>query len=107
LFFTQTDSTVIKNAMGDKLRKTVEIEVYSKSLSPETYLAPSTGFFVQPIAIEKDFKDEFKTAFRAKSYVSELNSAYFIYNAEDPQIKAFQEQRFEVLRKVKDYEGVD
>ena len=107
LFFTQTDSSVIRNAMGDKLRKTVEIEVYSKALSPETYLAPSTGFFVQPIAIEKDFKDEFKSAFRAKSYVSELNSAYFIYNAQDPQIKAFQEQRFEVLRNVKDYEGVD
>lgn len=107
LFFTKTDSTVIKNAMGDKLRKTVEIEVYSKALSPETYLAPSTGFFVQPIAIEKDFKDEFKTAFRAKSYVSELNSAYFIYNAQDPQIKTFQEQRFEVLRKIQDYNGVD
>ena len=107
LFFTKTDSSVIRNAMGDKLRKTVDIEVYSKALSPETYLAPSTGFFVQPIAIEKDFKDEFKSAFRAKSYVSELNSAYFIYNADDPQIKLFQEQRFEVLRKVTDYSNVD
>lgn len=107
LFFTKTDSSVIRNSMGDKLRKIVEVEVYSKQLSPETYLAPSTGFFVQPIAVEKDFKDEFKTAFRAKSYVSELNSAYFIYNAENPQIRNFQEQRFEVLRKVTDYSKVD
>lgn len=107
LFFTQYDSSVIRNAMGDRLRKTVEVEVYSTALSPETYLAPSTGYFVQPIAIEKDFKDQFKSAFRAKSYVSELNSAYFIYNAKDPQIKAFQEQRFDVLRTVTDYEGVD
>ncbi|HTN47160.1 MAG TPA: transglutaminase-like domain-containing protein [Flavipsychrobacter sp.] len=107
LFFTKTDSTVIRNAMGDQLRRTVEIEVYSKSLSPETYLAPSTGFFVQPITVEKDFKDEFKTAFRAKSYVSELNSAYFIYNSENPQIRAFQEKRFEVLREVTDYTKVD
>ena len=107
LFFTKTDSSVIRNSMGDKLRKTVEIEVYCKALSPETYLAPSTGFFVQPITVEKDFKEEFKTAFRAKSYVSELNSAYFIYNADNPQIRAFQEQRFEVLRKVTDYSDVD
>ncbi len=103
LFFTQYDSSVIRNAMGDKLRKTVEVEVYNKALSPATYLAPSTGFFVQPIAIEKDFKDQYISAFRAKSYVSELNSAYFIYNAENPSIKAFQEQRFEVLRNVVDY----
>jgi hypothetical protein len=81
--------------------------VYSKALSPETYLAPNTGFFVQPITVEKDFKNEFKTAFRAKSYVSEMNSAYFIYNAENPQIRAFQQQRFEVLRKVTDYSKVD
>ena len=100
LFFTKTDSSVIKNALGEKLRRTVEIEVYTKSLSPSTYLAPHTGYFVQPITVEKDFRDEFKTAFRAKSYVSDLNSAYFIYNAQDEQIKKFQEQRFEVLRKV-------
>ncbi|XZF14665.1 transglutaminase domain-containing protein [Chitinophagaceae bacterium MMS25-I14] len=107
LFATKTDSSVIRNAQGPKLRRTVDMEVYSKKLSPNTYLAPSTGFFVQPITVEKDFRDEFKSAFRAKSYVSELNSAYFVYNAPDPQIKLFQEKRFEVLRKVLNYEGTD
>ncbi len=108
LFFTKTDSSVIKNALGPKLRKTVEIEVYTKSLSPDLYVAPSTGFFVQPIAIEKDYRQEFKTAFRAKSYVSELNSAYFIYNPQDnEELEKFQEQRFQVLRQVTNYEGVD
>lgn len=107
LFATKTDSTVIGNSKGDKLRRTVEMEVYSKRLSPSTYLAPSTGFFVQPITIDKDFREEFKSAFRAKSYVSELNSAYFVYNAPDPQIRQFQEKRFEVLRKVLTYEGTD
>jgi protein-glutamine gamma-glutamyltransferase len=107
LFFTKTDSSVIKNSLSTKLRRTVEIEVYSKKLSPSTYLAPNTGFFVQPITVEKDFREEFKTAFRAKSYVSELNSAYFVYNAQDDQIKNFQQQRFEVLRKVKGFEGTD
>jgi len=107
LYSTRVDSTVIKNGMGDKGRRTVEMEVYSKKLSPETYLAPNIGFFVQPIAIEKDFRGEFRSAFRAKGYVSELNSAYFIYNAKDPQIKKFQEQRFEVLRQAGGYENID
>ncbi|MES2704410.1 MAG: transglutaminase-like domain-containing protein [Bacteroidota bacterium] len=109
MFHTKQDSTVIKNSLGEKLRQTVEIEVYTKSLSPETYLAPNVGFFVQPITIEKDFRGEFKSAFRAKSYVSTLNSAYFIYNVQNPQIKQFQEMRFTVLRTVTDsaYTDVD
>ena len=107
LFFTKTDSAVIRNSLATKLRKTVDIEVYSKKLSPTTYLAPNVGYFVQPITIEKDYRDQFKSAFRAKGYVSELNSAYFIYNSPDPQIRKFQEQRFEVLRTATGYEGMD
>lgn len=107
LFFTKTDSTVIKNALGNKMRKTVDVEVYNVKLSPSTYIAPNVGFFVQPIAVEKDYREQFKSAFRTKSYVSALNSAYFIYNSEDEQIRAFQEARFEVLRKVNGYKDVD
>jgi len=107
LYNTRIDSSVIINGMGDQARRVVELEVYNKQLSPETYLAPNIGFFVQPITIEKDFRGEFKSAFRAKGYVSELNSAYFIYNAKDPQIKAFQEQRFKVLRTAGGYENID
>jgi protein-glutamine gamma-glutamyltransferase len=107
LFNTQSDSSVIKNSLGEKLRQTVEVEIYCKTLSASTYLAPNVGYFVQPITIEKDFRDQFRSAFRAKSYVSALNSAYFVYNVQNPEIKKFQEMRFEVLRKVKDYEGMD
>lgn len=107
LFFTKQDSSVIHNALGDKLRTTVEVEIYSKNLSPHTYLAPNTGYFVQPVTVEKDFREEFKTAFRAKSYVSLLNSAYFVYNSQEPIVRKFQEQRFEVLRKVTGYSGMD
>ncbi|GAA4456376.1 transglutaminase-like domain-containing protein [Rurimicrobium arvi] len=107
MYATRTDSTVLKNAMADKARRTVEVEVYNRGLSPSTYLAPNTGFFVQPIAVDKDFRGQFRSAFRAKGYVSELNSAYFIYNAKDPQVKSFQEQRFQVLRSATDYSGVD
>ncbi|MBS1779984.1 MAG: hypothetical protein JST70_11705 [Bacteroidetes bacterium] len=107
VFFTKYDSSVIKNSMATKLRKTVEIEVYSKALSPSTYLAPHVGFFVQPITVEKDFKKEFKTAFRAKGYVSELNSAYFVYNSPDTQIRKFQAARFAVLRQAGPYTDID
>lgn len=107
MYATRTDSSVIVNGMGNKGRKVVEVEIYSKDLAPETYLAPHIGFFVQPIAIEKDYRKEFNFAYRSKGYVSDLNSAYFVYNAKDPQIRLFQEQRFEVLRKAPGYDNVD
>lgn len=107
LFNTKSDSSVIKNSLGNKLRQTVEVEIYSRTLSPNTYLAPNVGFFVQPITIEKDFRDQFQSAYRTKSYVSALNSAYFVYNVPNPEIQKFQEMRFEVLREVTSYEGID
>ncbi len=107
LFSTRYDSSVIRNSLSDKFRKIVEVEIYSKQLSPNTYLAPNAGFFVQPITIEKDFREEFKTAFRAKSYVSELNSAYFVYNINKPEWRQFQEMRFNVLRQAEDYNKMD
>lgn len=107
LFLTQVDTTVIRNSMATKLRKTVDIEVYNKKLSTKTYVAPNVGYFVQPIAVEKDFRNEFISAYRAKGYVSELNSAYFVYNSKEDQVRVFQENRFEVLRKAKGYESMN
>lgn len=107
MFFTEVDSSVIKNSLNDKYREVVEVEIYNKGLSPNTYLAPHTGFFVQPVAIEKDFRDQFKSAYRTKSYSSALNSAYFIYNSEDEQLRAFQEERFRVLRTATGYKDLD
>ena len=108
LFSTKSDSSVIKNNLSDRLRKNVDIEVYTKTLSPTTYLAPNVGYFVQPITVEKDFREEFKTAFRAKSYVSELNSAYFVYNPQkNEQLQKFQQQRFQILRTAPGYENMD
>ncbi len=107
LFGTKTDSTVIKNSGTDAYGREVEIQVYSRKLSPHTYLAPHTGYFVQPITVEKDFRDSFKTAFRAKSFVSKLNSAYAVYNAKNPQIEAFQKERFKVMRNYGDYSKED
>ena len=103
LFFTYKDSSRIENAMGTKYKKVVDVEIYKKRLSPTAFIAPSTAFWVQPITVEKDFQKEFSSGYRSKSYVSDLNSAYFIYNVDNPEIEQFQQQRFDVLRKAKSY----
>lgn len=107
LFSTRTDSSVLKDALKEQFRSTVDVEVYKIALSPKSFVAPSLAFFVQPVTVEKDFRGKFKSAYRAKSYISELNSAYFVYNAPNPEIRQFQEQRFQLLRQVKNYRGVD
>lgn len=107
LFSTFRDSSRIEHALSRSHRKTVDIEVYKKRLSASAFLAPSTAYWVQPITVEKDFQKEFSSAYRAKSYVSDLNSAYFIYNTDNKEIVAFQQHRFEELRKAKSYAGMD
>ncbi|NCX96319.1 MAG: transglutaminase domain-containing protein, partial [Chitinophagia bacterium] len=107
LFGTVIDTNVIRNSLGYIARDIVDVEIYNCKLSPKTYLAPNVGFFVQPITVEKDFRQKFVSAYRAKSYVSTLNSAYFVYNVDTPAIRNFQEARFRILREVKNYYGVD
>ncbi len=107
LFKTVYDTNVIKNSLGDLARDIVDVEIYNCKLSPGTYIAPNVGFFVQPITIEKDFREKFISAYRTKSYVSMLNSAYFVYNSDTPAIRNFQEERFKVLRSIKEYKKVD
>lgn len=106
LFKIKEDSSRIRNARSNKFRNTIDIEVYKKRLSANFFVGPSTAFWVQPITVEKEFKGEYYAAYRAKSYVSSLNSAYFIYNADNIEIKLFQEQRFQELRKAKDYSEI-
>ncbi|MEO8112047.1 MAG: transglutaminase domain-containing protein [Ginsengibacter sp.] len=108
LYFTQTDSSVIDSAKGFLKRKVVSTEVYKALLSPKEFLAPSTAFFCQPIAVEKEYKQQFKSAYRAKMYVSDLNSAYFVYNpAGNKELEDFQKQRFDELRKVGSWSNED
>ncbi|CAN5211487.1 hypothetical protein BH09BAC2_BH09BAC2_09390 [soil metagenome] len=108
LYFTDTDSTVLQKAKGFLKRKVVTAEVYKALLSPKDFLAPSTSFFCQPISVEKEYKEQFKSAYRAKMYVSELNSAYFIYNpAGNTMLEDFQKQRFDELRNVISWAGED
>jgi len=106
LYFTDIDSGVIRNAKGDRLREVVSTDVYKVALSPKEFLAPSTAFFCQPIAVDREYQQQFKSAYRAKMYVSELNSAYFVYNpAGNPVLEKFQDQRFAALRKITGWQG--
>ncbi len=108
LYFTKSDSSVLDSAKGFLKRKVVSTEVYKALLSPKEFLAPSTAFFCQPIAIEKEYKQQFKSAYRAKMLVSDLNSAYFVYNpAGNIQLEDFQKERFDELRKVSNWNNED
>lgn len=107
IYFAKTDSTVIKNTHATKSRKVVSADIYKTLLSPSEFVAPSTAFFCQPLPVETAYKDQYKSAYRAKMWVSDLNSAYFIYNpAGNQMLESFQEQRFKVLRQTKDFAAV-
>ena len=108
LYFAKTDTTVLRNAMATLNRKIVSADVYRALLSPNEYIAPSTSFFCQPLPVENEYKSLYKSAYRAKMWVSSLNSAYFIYNpAGNKQLEAFQEMRFAELRKANSYASLD
>jgi transglutaminase-like putative cysteine protease len=109
LYFTTSDSTVLINGMSTLFRKSVDAEVYKIRSSPTEFTAPSTAYFCQPIAVKPELKDQFKSAYRAKMWVSELNSAYFVYNnvKKDYNLQRFQQQRFDLLKSVRDFSKLD
>ena len=104
LYSTVIDTMVLHNGMSTAYRKVVDVEIYKMLSSPDEFTAPTTAFFCQPIAVEKELQGQYKSAYRAKSYVSELNSAYFVYNPnpKDYRMQNFQKQRFDALRLIDD-----
>ena len=108
LYFATTDSSVLIKAKGFLDRKVVSTEVYKALLSPKEFIAPSTAFFCQPIAVEKEYRQQFRSAYRAKMLVSDLNSAYFVYNpAGNKELENFQKKRFDILRKITSWSNED
>jgi len=108
LYFSKTDSSMIRNSLGTFNRKVVSAEIYKVSLAASEYLAPSTAFYCQPISVPKEYKAQYKSAYRAKMWVSQLNSAYFIYNpAGNYMLENFQQWRFEKLREIQKIKGPD
>jgi transglutaminase-like putative cysteine protease len=101
LYFRETDSTIITKSLGRTYRKIVDADVYNVNLSQDAFLAPSNAFYCQPVSVPKEYRSQFRSAYHAKMWVSELNSAYFIYNpAGNKELERFQEARFEKLREI-------
>ncbi len=109
LYFNKMDTTVIRNSKGNLKRKIASAEIYKVTLGAEEFLAPSTAFLCQPISVPKDYQNQFKSAYRAQMWISELNSAYFVYNGgnTDMGLEMFQQERFNELRKAENYSHED
>lgn len=102
-FSQQNDSVLVYDKMELAVKK-VKSTIYVAGLDPEVFVAPSTAYACQPISIEDEFKEEYKFAYNVYSEVSELNSAYFVYNTSNQSIIDYQENRYRTLRKAKSYE---
>lgn len=101
------DTSVLSFGRRDALKSEVSFEIYNKNLLPGFFVGPATSFFVQPIAVEPSFRTEYTNAYRGKSLSSDLNSAYFVYNVDDPVIRMFQTVRTKKLQQYTDYSGMD
>jgi hypothetical protein len=107
LYFKDVDSSFIESDITKLFPELATTEIYFAGLSAKEFIAPSTAFSCQPIAVDEDFKDQFHFAYKAQSLISSLNSAYMIVKSDDPTIKKFQNFRHAQLRTVKDYSKVD
>ncbi|WCO01735.1 transglutaminase domain-containing protein [Psychroserpens ponticola] len=105
-FSQQNDSVLVYDKM-ERATKQVKSTIYIAGLSPEVFVAPSTAYACQPISIEEEFKEDYKFAYNVYSEVSELNSAYFVYNTNNQSIVDYQESRYRTLRQAKNYDGED
>jgi len=109
MYYSYTDTSIIRKSMGKKLRKVVDAQVYlSGDAWKHAVLGPANVFAIQTIPVEKDFQKTFKSAYKVRSFTSELNNAYFVYNiSASPQLERIQKQRHDELRTVPDYSKVD
>ncbi|MEM9895640.1 MAG: transglutaminase-like domain-containing protein [Bacteroidota bacterium] len=105
-YYVQIDTSVLRQDRMEKYIRPVQSTIYINQLDPEVFVAPSTAFSCQPISVEAAFRDQYRFAYNIQSEVSSLNSAYFVYNTREPALKEFQEERFKILREVKDYSTV-
>ncbi|MEQ9425586.1 MAG: transglutaminase-like domain-containing protein [Cyclobacteriaceae bacterium] len=103
-YFIQYDSSVLLHDRMEAEIKPVKSTIYINQLSPDVFVAPSTAFSCQPISVEEEFREQYRFAYNVFSEVSTLNSAYFVYNARDPNIREFQKQRYDLLGEVEGYE---
>ncbi|MDR1983347.1 MAG: hypothetical protein LBQ28_00765 [Prevotellaceae bacterium] len=106
LYFSAADTAIMNTALLNTLTKIVDIDVYNINLSREEFVAPLTSFFCQPFVVEDDYKAQFKSAYRAKSVVSDLNSAYFVYPSRDQMLQIYQQMRYDLLASVENFDDL-
>ena len=109
MYHSRQDSNVIKNSLSRKARTVVESQIYlAANTWKHALLAPAGAYYVQTIPVEKDFQKTFLSAYKVKSYSSDLNNAYFVYNpTASPILAEIQEARYQELRTVDGYRNVD
>jgi protein-glutamine gamma-glutamyltransferase len=109
MYRSRTDSSTIRNSLANQKRKYIEADVFiSSNTWKHALLAPATPYFCQTIPVDSSFKDMFRSAYKVRCYTSELNNAYFVYNtSNNPQLKEYQEERYEELESVEDYSEID
>ena len=109
MYYSYTDTSVLRKSMATKLRKVVEAQVYlSENTWKHSVLGPASVFSIQTIPVEKDFQKTFLSAYKITSFTSELNNAYFVYNiSASPMLEPLQEERHKELRIVNGYTKVD
>lgn len=109
MYYSYTDTTMIRKSKGRKLRKIVEAQVYlSENTWKHSVLGPASVFSIQTIPVEKDFQKTFISGYKITSFTSELNNAYFVYNiSASPKLEPLQEQRHNELRSVAGYNKID
>jgi transglutaminase-like putative cysteine protease len=106
LYFSITDTAIMNIALKDTLTRIVDADVFNINLSPEEFVAPITSFFYQPVAVEDDYKAQFKSAYRVKSVVSDLNGAYFVYPSRDEILQMYQQQRYDMLATIENFDDL-
>ena len=109
MYYSYTDTSMIRKSMARKLRKVVEASVYlSENTWKHSVLGPASVFSIQTIPVEKDFQKTFLSGYKITSFTSELNNAYFVYNiSASPTLEPLQEQRHKELRSVNGYDELD
>jgi protein-glutamine gamma-glutamyltransferase len=109
MYYSYTDTSMIRKSMARKLRKVVEAQVYlSENTWKHSVLGPASVFSIQTIPVEKDFQKTFISGYKITSFTSELNNAYFVYNiSASPMLEPLQEQRHDELRSVQGYDNVN
>jgi len=109
MYYSDTDTSIVRKSKATKLRKIVEAQVYlSENTWKHSVLGPASVFAIQTIPVEKDFQKTFLSAYKIYSYASDLNNAYFVYNiSANPKLEDLQDQRHDELRKVSNYRQTD